>query len=529
MIYVIGSGPAGVSCASALLHKGLEVTMLDPGVDLEAERRQAVERMRSSLPEEWSADDLLIIRENMEAKATGLPTKHVYGSDFPYREVEQHFPLLQHHVEARPSLARGGFSNVWGGVAAPHPQEDIEDWPVTARELAPHYEAVLGFMELAAEEDELASLLPLYSRRHHSLRPSRQAEAFLNDSRQCLGALENAGIHIGRARLAVRVAPRADDPGCVYCGLCLYGCPYGLIYNAQSTLQTLQENPDFHYQTDVVVERVEERRRGVRIYAHSRTESSAICFDAVRVYLACGVYSTTRILLESLRAYEEPVTIQDSQYFLLPLLRFRGTPKVESESLHTLAQAFVEIRDPNVTRHTVHMEVFTYNDLLPKVAESRLGLAGPLFRLPIRELLRRVIVNQCFLHSEVSPTIRAHLLSPRGQDRGALVLEGRPNPETKKVVGRVWRKLLAHRKHLRAVPLPLLIQIASPGRSFHSGGSFPMRTTPSRFESDVWGRPSGFRRVHAVDATVLPTIPATTITLPVMANAHRIASGYDAT
>jgi hypothetical protein len=30
--------------------------------------------------------------------------------------------------------------------------------------------------------------------------------------------------------------------------------------------------------------------------------------------------------------------------------------------------------------------------------------------------------------------------------------------------------------------------------------------------------------VHAVDATVFPTIPSTTITYSVMANAHRIAS-----
>jgi choline dehydrogenase-like flavoprotein len=40
----------------------------------------------------------------------------------------------------------------------------------------------------------------------------------------------------------------------------------------------------------------------------------------------------------------------------------------------------------------------------------------------------------------------------------------------------------------------------------------------------VLGRPVGFERVSAVDAAVLPSIPATTITLTVMANAHRIAS-----
>jgi choline dehydrogenase-like flavoprotein len=51
-----------------------------------------------------------------------------------------------------------------------------------------------------------------------------------------------------------------------------------------------------------------------------------------------------------------------------------------------------------------------------------------------------------------------------------------------------------------------------------------MRTSPGRFESDRYGRPSGFERVHAVDSTVFPSIPATTITLSVMANAHRIGS-----
>ena len=49
-----------------------------------------------------------------------------------------------------------------------------------------------------------------------------------------------------------------------------------------------------------------------------------------------------------------------------------------------------------------------------------------------------------------------------------------------------------------------------------------MREQPGPFESDTLGRPQGWNRVHAVDATVLPSIPGTTITFSVMANAHRI-------
>jgi choline dehydrogenase-like flavoprotein len=51
-----------------------------------------------------------------------------------------------------------------------------------------------------------------------------------------------------------------------------------------------------------------------------------------------------------------------------------------------------------------------------------------------------------------------------------------------------------------------------------------MRQNPGPFETDTLGRPFGWQRLHVVDSTVFPTIPATTITFSVMANAHRIAS-----
>ena len=53
MLYVIGSGPAGVSCAHALLCKGLEVTMLDSGLELEAERVKILEKLSSVEIENW--------------------------------------------------------------------------------------------------------------------------------------------------------------------------------------------------------------------------------------------------------------------------------------------------------------------------------------------------------------------------------------------------------------------------------------------------------------------------------------------
>ena len=44
------------------------------------------------------------------------------------------------------------------------------------------------------------------------------------------------------------------------------------------------------------------------------------------------------------------------------------------------------------------------------------------------------------------------------------------------------------------------------------------------FSSDRLGRVGSWERIHLVDASVFPTVPAMTFGLTVMANAHRIAS-----
>jgi hypothetical protein len=51
-----------------------------------------------------------------------------------------------------------------------------------------------------------------------------------------------------------------------------------------------------------------------------------------------------------------------------------------------------------------------------------------------------------------------------------------------------------------------------------------MSDHPSPNESDIYGRPAGLQRVHAVDSTVMSSIAATTVTFTAMANAHRIGT-----
>src|ERR1017187_9711674 len=96
MHYVIGSGPAGVACAKALLARGAQVVMLDAGLELEPERAEIVRQLAARQPAEWTAADRALLRGAVKIGAAGLPTKLVFGSDYPYAATEENIPRTEH-------------------------------------------------------------------------------------------------------------------------------------------------------------------------------------------------------------------------------------------------------------------------------------------------------------------------------------------------------------------------------------------------------------------------------------------------
>ena len=212
--YVVGSGPAGVACARALLDKGVRVVMLDGGTRLEPQRALAVEALGRGQPGDFDPDLLALIKENMDATPEGVPLKVAYGSDFPYQDVDTYIPVDTSGFSASPSLAVGGLGNVWGASMLPFRADDIADWPLPISALAPHYEAVLDFVPLAGSRDAIERVLPLYSRRYQPLRPSCQASAFTKDLSANREALAADGITIGSSRLAVRAQSSEEGTGC---------------------------------------------------------------------------------------------------------------------------------------------------------------------------------------------------------------------------------------------------------------------------------------------------------------------------
>src|SRR5262245_16705551 len=87
LIVVIGSGPAGISAARALLDRGLEVTLLDAGIEMEPERREIARQLAARPPDQWQESLLAEARRQPQVELGGVPLKYTFGSAFPYRDV----------------------------------------------------------------------------------------------------------------------------------------------------------------------------------------------------------------------------------------------------------------------------------------------------------------------------------------------------------------------------------------------------------------------------------------------------------
>jgi len=524
MIFVIGSGPAAAACLTGLASRGLRATVIDAGIGLEPERARILESYR----ETGDQESLLTLKEGMSASTKGIPLKLSFGSDFPYRKASESLLITENGSGMLPSFALGGLSNVWGAAMLPYRQPDIADWPIKASDLEPHYRAVTQLTRLAfSSSGTMDAVFPAYCDHPEELRLSSQGASLWTDLQASAGKLQRSGLLFGRGRVAVRGSAPSGEGGCDYKGLCMYGCPHGHIYNSRETILDLERRGLVDYRPGLVVRKLTETPQGLEIECRSLTTGEPIKFSGAKVFLAAGVISSARILMESLAMRQRRFVMRDSQYFLLPLLRFHGVKGASSEGTNTLSQIFLELVEGSGLPRSSHLQVYGYNDMVGEALRASLGMAGRLTPGLLRFLEERMLIMQGYLHSDLSGTIEAWLEEKDSTSIAPMHLRAIRNPSTAKHVHQVVRKLLKQSMRLKAVPILPMLQIALPGRGFHTGGSIPMRKNPGALETDTLGRPQGFRNLHVVDASVLPSIPSTTITFSVMANAHRIASECD--
>lgn len=528
-VAVVGSGPAGVAAAWALIERGMKVSLLDAGNEIESELKQYLE---GSDQVDYPAflNSVRLRRLGHPKSPAGLPEKLPFGSRFVYAAAPGSHITLTPPAVVVTSYALGGLSNVWGANVNALATHDIEGWPLATTELAPYFAKLDQFIDVASDSDALDKLYSfrIGSAPTYPLGP--QGEMILSTVRANQEKLTAAGLYAGRAKIAVGRRYSAGNVGCRSCGLCMHGCPHNAIFNSASVVRVLKDNQLFRYQPGIVVHRFEEQGHGVRVFGRERSnrrpneEGSSYVGDFSRIFIAAGVLSSTAIVARSLGWCAQEFEIKDSQKWYFPFLTTRRVRNCLNPQANTLAQLFFQTRSLESTRNTVHGQLYGFNDLVLESLLTKLGCFSSTFSLLAKPVLERLMIGMVYLHSNDSGSLYwkvndlAKNTAPLGE------LRGTTNPRADQIAQDFWKLLSKHRTLIGGRPIPQFAKKGVPGRSQHFGGTLPMSSNSVPRTTDMLGKPHGCSRVHVVDSSVFPSIPGTPTTYPVMANAYRIAT-----
>jgi len=489
---IVGAGPAALAAALAAIARGLVPEIVDIAAAPPSRALALRERLAAGTPDGWRGED------RASARAPAMPVRPVprkawFGSDFAFADetlgVDSDGPV--------PSRAFGGYSTIWGAaVLAPTPA-DLADWPAPI------------VRDLASSLDRAGAILPPASTAlpHGAQMAALRAKA---------AAIDPAGAVLHPSRLGI------DNSACNACGMCLSGCPYGAIFDAGPRLAALERARKVTIKRGVFVTDVADGPDDAILRGRDLAASTPFEGRYSRVFLAAGAIGTTRIAMRARGLFDRDVTLMDSQKILLPILRLSAPSGALADRGLTLAGLFVDPPAPDGFAHRPHLQITAINPMLL----AHLGIGpepskGAWRRFALAPLLARLMVGWGGLHSDYSGRLVLRLAQGDGPfDR--LTIRARESdksaPAARAAVA-AFRRALAPTHSF--IP-PIGWRVVAPGEGNHIGGALPMGGA-GELASDALGRPFGFARVHAIDASVFPSVPATTMLLLSMANADRIA------
>lgn len=513
---VIGSGPSGIACAKALLERGAVVTIVDIGMELERDIQLKVQALATQDPSKWTESQIDSLKAPLEfTRSSEAPLKTVFRSSFPYQAPD---PMRFQQTDTRcvVSQAKGGLSTVWGGHVMRYAAAEISHWPISNADLDAGYAAAARIMKPTRpkDKDAIDEYFPApYSYTHdHNL--TRQGEILLSKAAQNEALFRKRGVVIGKSRLAL-------SGGCKEVGLCLSGCPFFSIFQADRWLEeTLQVEGALRYLGGREVIKIQ----GNTLTGILRASGEPFELTAQKFFLAAGPLGSARVVFESLGLQELELPLAYHPYALTPLLFFNNDVGAPRERRHTLAQLYMEAWFPSVSRYPVHNQISTYNPHIKDVVDTllksyRLQAVAPWVS---KFLLGRLGAVQSYLHSDEGGKITINFR--KTPDGTMLILDSPNSTQVHQKFGAFFRHALGAFVRLGVLPLFFMSKIGKPGTGNHIGSCFPMAHQPGDLQTDVMGQLPTLPTMHIVDASVLPDLPAQTITFAIMANAHRIGS-----
>ena len=513
-VVIIGSGPAGVSAAWPLVEAGFSVVMLDaaegptpkpPAMDLAGFRRSG-NGWRHAYGDDFSG---LVLGRGRSPKFGTRIGRAVLGSDarHPMISATGFLPLR--------SFSAGGLSKMWGAVASAYDDRDLRDYPIRRSDLDPSYRAIAARIGLSGGDDDLIDF-------HGSGLPLQPPSWLTPIGERLLDRYRRRkplpGFLLGTARNAIATETIADRQACNKCGLCLYGCARGAIYDSTYDLAHLRRTPNFRYVSPALVTRLPAVDDPALTVEVAGSGLGAVAKGQVLV-LAAGTLNTTALVLArhggagtTLRLLTNPMA---ALAFLVPSRVGQPLP----QTAFSLGQLSYRLEIDEQSDYATGI-LYTADSLPLATLAKELPVSRPTVLHLSAVMAPALVLATFYLPGRFSQN--AVTLGTGEDGREELIIEGGTPKDTHTMILKGTKQLARAMRRLGAFTVPGSRSIPVPGTDAHLAATLPMKEHGGDLTCtpDCELRP--WRNLFVVDGSCLPDLPAKHCTLTIMANADRV-------
>ena len=516
---IIGSGPAGVSAASEFLQNNKDLLILDVGSEIEDEKKSIVSDYLKSKNIKKFKEEVLNSKKKIK-KYSDPNLKFPYGSDFVFKLNENE--KINHDLKTNTlsSNAKGGLSNIWGTLSSPFYKKDIKSWDITYEEFYKEVEKVEKIIPISSSKDNLNKFFETEIGIDHvtdiSL-TSKELVKFLDISQE---NLNKQGFYYGRSKYAVSNKYSHENTQCQNCGLCHYGCPYECMFNAKNLLNALiKKYPNLIYEKEKFVENFQKRNNKIYLNTIDMKTKKNIEYSCENLFIACGPVLTASLILRSKILNIDKIKIKEAQRFYFPAFYLGKADNNLNELKNTLPELFFEVYNENISDRSIHLQFYTFNDLMLKPFEKIFGSLTKYLTKILPFVFNRLTVIVGYIHSDFSSQIVVENTGNNYFSVSSVHNKNSINTVNKcvKFLKRILKK--------KFIIIPKLVALNLPGSSYHYGSSFPMsKEKKSETSTSKNGELFECKNVFILDASVFPDVPGSPTTFNIAINSSRIIS-----
>jgi hypothetical protein len=347
---------------------------------------------------------------------------------------------------------------------------------------------------------------------------SNSQKKLLNQLSQLEIQTDRQSCLVGQARVLTK---NSGPTGCKYCGMCSFGCIYDSIFSSKNEIEKLVRENRIEYISSLRLISVEDFGEMARLNCINLVSGEEEVFACRVAFIAAGAVNSTKIALKSLGLEKEIIKFQKTGGFVRPYFSIKKLG-LDWPNQNTQANVFMEIKDLSISKYWIHSQVSSPNE----VVILGLGLLKDSFFQRILSPMRRFFLNHLVLvmtnvHSNEGPYYSISL-SPNSKHAkfvGSLEIPKSYTSIEKRIERLIRRKLLS----IGMISIPFAKKGVGNGPGYHIGSSMPMGGEGSISTNEL-GQLRSHKNIFFIDTSVLPCIPATTIGLFAMSNAHRITS-----